>query len=81
MKSPESSTSLPLDYATELAFEMHLMRADCCLAAQELMNQGPLEATALEECALLDDALAHAHRLLQSTVKHIKQAQARRRRR
>lgn len=57
MKSPQESIALPLDYAAEIAFEMHLMRSECCDTAQQIVSQSPLDQQALEECAWLDEAL------------------------
>jgi len=44
------------------------MRAECCAAARLLADETPLNEEELEECAVLDDALAQAQRLLKSTV-------------
>ncbi len=71
MNSPEPHVALPLDYATELAFELHLMRAECSDAAQQVVEQSPLDEVALEECARLEEALAKAQRLLQAAVARI----------
>ena len=68
MKSPGKPVALPLDYVTELALEMHLMRAECCDAASNVMRERPVDHAALEECALLDEALVKAQALLQSAV-------------
>jgi hypothetical protein len=68
MKSPEKPVALPLDYATELALEMHMMRAECCDAAFNVVREPPVDNAALEECAILDEALAKAQALLQSAV-------------
>lgn len=73
MNSPEKPVVLPLDYATELAMEIHLMRAECSETAQELMEEERLDEIGLEECAILDDALARAQRVLQGGVIRIKQ--------
>jgi len=78
MESPEKSSTLPLDYAAELAFELHMMRGECCEAATEIVAHPPVDLGELEECARLDDALARAHRLLQHTINGIKQRRAHR---
>jgi len=72
MKSPEQHVALPLDYASELAMEMHLMRAECCDAAESLLEESPVDDVGLEECAMLDEALARAQSLLQKAVNSIK---------
>ncbi len=64
MKSSEQSLALPLDYASELSFELHLMRGECSEAARKLMAHHPVDEKGLEDCAVLDDALAQAKRLL-----------------
>jgi hypothetical protein len=35
------------------------------------MNKKPLDEKELEECARLDDALAHAHRVLKCAVRNV----------
>jgi hypothetical protein len=75
MNSPEQHVALPIDYASELAMEMHLMRAECCDAAEGLMEDHPVDEVGLEECAILDEALARAQSLLLQavgTIKHLR---------
>jgi hypothetical protein len=72
MKSPDKSAVLPLEYAAELAFELHLLRGECGDMAREIVNQETLDDGALEECARLEDALAKAYRILSGTIKEIK---------
>ena len=79
MKSSHQSGSLPLDYAAEIAFELHLLRAECSQAARDLTNQRPLDASALEDCARLDDALAKAHAIVQAAISQIKDVRSRKR--
>lgn len=62
---------LPIGRTAMIAFEIELMREECCKAAQILTSRRLLDEPELEECARLDDALAEAHRLLQSTVARI----------
>lgn len=47
------------------------MRAGCCKAAAALMKKQPLNEAELQECVMLDDALAKAHRLLKSAVRDV----------
>ncbi len=68
MKSPDKPVTLPLEYATELAMELHLMRAECSDAASHLIEEAPLDEVGLEECAVLDEALARAQSILQAAV-------------
>ena len=76
MNPPQLPGSLPLDYAAEIAFELHLLRAECSQAARELSDERPLDATALEDCARLDDALAKAHAIVQAAIARIKGARS-----
>jgi hypothetical protein len=76
MESPEKPVILPLDYATELAMEMHMMRADCADAAKTVSEEKPLDEIGLEECAILDDALARAQMVLQGAVTCIRRLRA-----
>jgi len=55
------------------------MRAECCAAAHLLANEMSLNEDELEECALLDDALAQSQRLLKATVANVMIARLRRR--
>ena len=79
MKSPNQPGSLPLDYAAEIAFELHLLRAECSQAARELTSQRPLDESALEDCARLDEALAKAHAIVQAAIIRIKDQRSRKR--
>ncbi len=76
MKLPEEPVTLPLDYASELAMEIHLMRGECSDAARELMDENPRDEVGLEECAILDEALARAQRVLQGAVATVKRLRA-----
>ena len=64
MKSPQTPVALPLEYASELAMELHMMRGECCAVAQDLAEQRPNDEVGLQECVLLDDALREANLLL-----------------
>ena len=72
MKTTHQQSALPLAYTTEIMMEIFLMRDECSNLAQGLMNARPLDEPALEECAVLDDALAQAHRTLQAAVKDVR---------
>ncbi len=76
MKSPEQPMVLPLEYATELTMELLLMRGECCDAANALMQEQPLDEDGLEECAVLDEALARAQVLLHGAVANIRKLRA-----
>lgn len=62
-----------------MAFQIEAMRAECCAAAQLLVNEEAENGAELEECARLDDALAGAQRLLKSTVANVMIARLKRR--
>ena len=47
------------------------MRGACSKAAQALLVKEPPEEAELEECAILDEGLAQAHRLLKATVRNV----------
>ncbi len=78
MKSPQNPTSVLLDSAVDLMFEIYLMRGDCSAAANAVMAQGKPDEATLEDCAHLDDTLAKAYRSLQQTVRAIQAARRRR---
>jgi hypothetical protein len=78
MNSPEEPITLPLDYATELAMELHLMRAECSDAAESLIGGDIVDYIGLEECAVLDEALARAQRVLQGAIGQIQHLRAQR---
>lgn len=81
MKSSEQSLALPLDYASELSFELHLMRGECSEAARKLMAHHPVDEKGLEDCAVLDDALAQAKRLLDCALDRVQRSRKKRTRR
>ena len=78
MNKPKQPATLPLDYATELSMEIHLMRGECCAAAEGILAEDRLDAVGLEECAQLDDALGKAQRILHATIQRITEARMRR---
>jgi len=78
MKLHQTPVALPLDCASELAMELHMMRAECCAVAADLMEQGPLDEASLRECAVLDEALLQANLLLRRALAGIKVSRAKR---
>ncbi len=56
--------------------EMLLMRGECCDAARGLMEETELDEEGLDECAVLDDALAQAQSILQQALISINQGRA-----
>ncbi len=75
MRAPEP-TALPLDYVAEIVLELGLVRDECVNAARAVMARKPLDEKLLEDCARLDDAVALAHRILQSNLKALQHARA-----
>jgi hypothetical protein len=71
VKVNKSKVILPIGRAAHIAFQIEAMRAECCAAAHLLANETPLNEEELDECAVLDDALARAQRLLKSTVAEV----------
>ncbi len=71
VKSPKNPTSILLENAIDLLFEIYLLRGDCSLAAKALMNKNRVDYSAIEQCARLDDTLAQAYRSLQATLRKI----------
>lgn len=74
MKKPEQPNTLPLEYAAQIAYELNSMRRECSEFAMHLLSRRPLDETNLEDCALLDEALARAHGVLNSALGSIKTA-------
>jgi len=71
MQMNRRALTLPLEYVSELAFEMHLMRGECGDLARQLLNQPRADERLLDECAQLEEALAEAHRVLHSVTARI----------
>jgi len=79
VKSTKRYESLPIGRAARIAFEIDTVRAGCSKAARMLTTRQPLQEAELEECARLDDALAHAHRILKAAVRNIMLSRIKRR--
>ena len=71
MKKKKAKVSLPLGRAGLLAFQINVLRDECCEAAEKLIQQKQMDEEELDECARLDDALAEAQRVLKSAVARI----------
>ncbi len=76
VNSSQRATGLLIDSASELLFEIYLMRGDCSRAAEFLLRQQKIDREALELCARLDDSLAQNFRLLQATLARLRQSRA-----
>ena len=68
MSKPENSITLPLEYAAQIVFELHSMRRECSEFASHLLSQPTTTERDVEECARLDDALAHASQVLRAAL-------------
>ena len=64
-------TALPIGPTARIAFEIDAIRGGCSKAAQLILSREPGNEAELEECAILDEALARAQRLLKATVRTI----------
>ncbi len=71
MKLSKRHATLPIGRTARLAFEIDSVRAACSKAAQVILNQKRVDELEFDECARLDDALAHAQRLLKAAVRNI----------
>ena len=71
--------SLPLGRAGLLAFQINLLRNECCVAAEKLLCEKPLDEAELDDAARLDDALAEAQRILKTAVARIAYSRLKRR--
>lgn len=71
MRTTKRNAALPIGRTARIAYEIDAMRAACSKAAQVLMCKKTLDEVELEECARLDDALAHAHRILKYAVRNV----------
>ena len=71
MIEPDKLNKAQLACAAELAFEMAVLRDECCKTAELLAKTAPLDEIALEECARLDDALRIAQTAIGSTLRGI----------
>jgi len=79
MRTKKPKISLPLGRTGLLAFQISLLRDECCEAAEKLVQQKTLDEQELDECARLDDALAEAQRILKSAVARIAYSRLKRR--
>jgi len=71
VRTSKRHAALPIGRTARIAYEIDAMRAACSKAAQTLMSKKTLDEVELEECARLDDALGHAHRVLKCAVRNV----------
>jgi hypothetical protein len=79
MKHKKPKITLPLGRAGLVAFQINLLRDECCEAAEKLVQQKPFNEAELDECARLDDALAEAQRVLKHAIARIAYSRLKRR--
>ncbi len=70
-KRDSADSTLPIGRAARVAFELEAMRAACSRSAKVIIQTRPLDEGELEDCAVLDDALAAAHRILKAAVRDV----------
>jgi hypothetical protein len=71
VRSSKIHAALPIGRTAKIAYELDLVRAGCSHAAAVLADQSPVDEAELEECARLDDAVAHAQRVMKAAVRSI----------
>ncbi len=78
MKMSRQKAAPLLDNAVDLMFRIHMMRGDCCVAAQALLDKKPADYLSLDDYARLEESLAKAYRTLQNTLRSIQRSRGRR---
>jgi hypothetical protein len=78
MDKPDRSIILPLEYAAQIAFELHSMRRECSQFAGHLLSQPSTTERDVEDCARLDEALAQAAGVLRNALDGIQVDRTRR---
>jgi hypothetical protein len=76
MNGSQDAPTIPVACAAEILLDLSIMRDECVAAAQKLSAANPVDETVLEECCLLDEALAAAHRALAAGLQNIKRHRA-----
>jgi hypothetical protein len=71
VRTSKRHSALPIGRTARIAYEIEAMRGACCKAAQAVVERKPLDELELEECAMLDEGLARAHRILKATVRQV----------
>jgi hypothetical protein len=71
VRSTKHHAALPIGRTARIAYELDALRCGCSKAANLLLSKDTLDEAELEECAHLDDAVAHAQRVLKAAVRNI----------
>jgi hypothetical protein len=71
VRETKNHAALPIGRTARTAYDLDALRAACCKAARMIVNRSEYAAAELEECAALDDALAHAQRVLKNAVRTV----------
>ena len=71
VRSTKLHAALPIGRTARIAYELDVLRAACSNAASLVLSKTTVDEEELEECARLDDAVAHAQRILKTAVRDI----------
>ena len=71
MRENKNHAALPIGRVARTAYDLDTLRAACCKAAATAINRPEYAGAEIEECAVLDDALAHAQRVLKKAVRTV----------
>lgn len=71
VRSTKNNAGLPIGRTARIAYELDTLRSGCSTAASALLRKSVPDEDELEDCALLDDALAEAQRVLKAAVRRV----------
>ncbi len=71
VRETNNHAALPIGRAARVAYDLDALRAACCQAARNIVKRPEFAGAELEECAMLDDGLAQAQRILKATVRKV----------
>lgn len=71
VRSTKEHAALPIGRTARTAYDLDALRAGCSKSAARLLAKSSVDEAELEECARLDEAIAHAQRILKSAVREI----------
>jgi hypothetical protein len=71
VRSNKQHAALPIGRTARFAYDLDALRAGCSKAARHVLAKTSVDEAELEECARLDDAIAHAQRMLKCAVREI----------
>jgi hypothetical protein len=79
MRAKTKRIRMPVGRAAMVAFQINLLRQECCEAASAIMEQKTIDEAELDECARLDDALDRAYRTIRREIAGITLSRLKRR--